>query len=939
MRARDERPVSGDADPSPPVRGRSAELHLIDRLVSRLRSGQASTLVIEGPPGIGKSRLLREVSERTVRAGGRALCGHAYEHQRTVPFAPLLDATVGADPPIGGVEALREMGASADLRYWVVNDLQAAIADAAPVSVAIEDVHLADGGTLAALSILTAGLADVPVLWALTTRTGSIASRVLAALDVTADEDHIHHLELSGIGSAAATDIVSDVLGGSPDETLQELAEMAHGNPFLLQELLRGLLEEGRIQRSGGRASAIGSALPLRLRATMDDRLSGLSRLARQAVEVAAVLPENFSVTVLARMLERRPAELVSAVTEAIRADLFVDDRDRLKFRHDLLRRAARDTVPGPLLRVLERDSADILLETGASPEEVATQMARSAEVGDAAAVQALRWAARSLACGDASGAADLSRRAQELADDTMVRGEIAVETIELLIRAMRFPEAELVALDALASDLPAELEARIRLSLTMMSVHWPAERVAENLRVRALAGISAQTRARNEAWLAYNMWLDGQADAGAVARDAFARLTEMADVETRVLAGTTVAGADLSLGHARRCSQLLDELRSTAGRIGGGASAGQMSVAIHACILAVLGRVTEASGLIAEGLAAAEAERITTAVELLTLTQASVDYAAGRLTAARTAMAPFFDQPDFAWSRVGSAMVTAQLSAIALQTDDTELIDDTETVARDALQWAGTAAVRRHAVCVLAHTAWHRDDLATAAGLLAEDLHLMSTPLWPIILDDVVLVARVAAATAHAGVRRHAEALVRLLDNEQDGLPLFVGVRLHVRGLLARDAVLLAQAGEILATSERPLLHAMVVEDAGLLLRESERQEVAVRRLNGAFDLYNAHGAVAGARRVSRALQTLGVTRRLVRPRAATGWDSLTASELRVVEIIASGATSPETARRLSISPHTVNTHLRNAYAKLGIRSRSQLMSLMADLSAADPV
>jgi DNA-binding CsgD family transcriptional regulator len=81
-------------------------------------------------------------------------------------------------------------------------------------------------------------------------------------------------------------------------------------------------------------------------------------------------------------------------------------------------------------------------------------------------------------------------------------------------------------------------------------------------------------------------------------------------------------------------------------------------------------------------------------------------------------------------------------------------------------------------------------------------------------------------------------------------------------------------------------------------------------------------------------------VERRIVtHPRVRTGWDSLTDSELTVVHLIAEGATNRSVAKQLHLSPHTVKTHLRNAFAKLGIASRAQLAQLMrgADRSRAN--
>src|SRR5262245_54106660 len=108
---------------TPPIRGRADELKAIGELVAALAQGRGGVLVIEGPPGIGKSRLLTEVMALADKAGVRTLFGEAFEYQQTVPFFALFMATLHADPPVGDADALRRLGSSADLRYWVVNDL------------------------------------------------------------------------------------------------------------------------------------------------------------------------------------------------------------------------------------------------------------------------------------------------------------------------------------------------------------------------------------------------------------------------------------------------------------------------------------------------------------------------------------------------------------------------------------------------------------------------------------------------------------------------------------------------------------------------------------------------------------------------------------------------------------------------------------------------
>ena len=90
-------------------------------------------------------------------------------------------------------------------------------------------------------------------------------------------------------------------------------------------------------------------------------------------------------------------------------------------------------------------------------------------------------------------------------------------------------------------------------------------------------------------------------------------------------------------------------------------------------------------------------------------------------------------------------------------------------------------------------------------------------------------------------------------------------------------------------------------------------------------------HEALADARRVGRELRRLGVERRVVsQPRAKTGWDSLTDSELTVINLIAAGVTNRDVAAQLHLSLHTVKNHVHNAFTKLGINSRAQLTQLM---------
>jgi DNA-binding CsgD family transcriptional regulator len=269
-----------------------------------------------------------------------------------------------------------------------------------------------------------------------------------------------------------------------------------------------------------------------------------------------------------------------------------------------------------------------------------------------------------------------------------------------------------------------------------------------------------------------------------------------------------------------------------------------------------------------------------------------------------------------------------AVLAEVAVHTDDRNLLQQMVNDARNAYPTGGST-VRRAAAHTLALAAWQRDDIHDAMRWLG-DVTLLGTPLTPEVLDLVMLGARVASAAGDAGLRARVLQATEALERERPPVQLFAGVGGYARGILERDASALVAAAELLRTCSRPLLYAAAAEDAGAELTRSDRADQAVDQLNAAFDTYTHHEAVADARRVGRELRRLGVERRIVtHPRAKTGWDSLTDSELKVVNLIAKGATNRDVATQLHLSPHTVKTHVHNAFAKLGIASRTQLTQL----------
>jgi DNA-binding CsgD family transcriptional regulator len=913
---------------TPPIRGRADELRELGALVTAVAQGHGGVLVIEGPPGIGKSRLLTELVALADKGGVRTLFGEAFEYQQSVPFFSLFMATLRANPPVGDIEALRGLGSSANLCYWVLHDLQDAIHAAAvqtPLAIALEDIHCADSGTLLALRSLATARPDTAVLWVLTARTGAGGPAMQETLSVL-HRANAAFVRVPAMSPSAVAEMIQDAVRANADESLLNLAVKAHGNPFLVTELVGGLHEEGRLKISGGRAVATGTDLPRRLGAGMQQRLALLSRDTSEVIRVAAVLPDRFSAGLLAAMLERQPASLVSALAEAVRADLLAEDGEHLRFRHDLLRDATRLSLPQSLRRAMERQSASIMLSMGVDPAEVATQLARSAEPGDREAISALRRAAHSVSRSDVSAAADLSKRALKLMPtEDADHGRLVAETVELLNRSRRYEESEELAVAALSEWASPEEEAEIRLRLAALNKHSTQRRVEENRRALQLHNVNEVTRARHLAWLAYNLALQDQRGQQRPAADeAAAAAASTGDLEARILADVTLALLDGGEGYAGHALRRLEELSALA-RASGATAARDLAAIHHAMLLAVVGRLDEAAEQFAAGRERARRERDAMMLDVWATFDGMVHLAAGRLTAARAAMQSLpSPQPADATEHDTTRM--AILAEVALRTDDRNLLQQMVAYAHDA-DSTDSSMVRRTTAYVLALAAWYRNDLHDAVRWFGGDIGLFGAPVTPQALDQVILGARVASAAGDAGLRARVLRATEKLEHEKPAIWLFTGVAGYVRGILEHDAEVLVTATDVLRASSRPLLYAAAAEDAGTQLILADRRDEALDDLNAAFDTYTRHEALADARRVGRELRRLGAERRIVsHQRAESGWDSLTDAELKVVNLIAQGATNRAVAEQLHLSLHTVKTHVHNAFAKLGINSRAQL-------------
>ena len=922
------------------MRGRDGELAVIGECLAGTARGEAGMLLVEGRAGIGKSSLLAEARVIAGRVGVRALFGEASESRAAVPFAPLLDATLDSDPPIGEPESARLLS---EQPYWMLHELQGALESAArerPLVVVLDDLHWADSGTLAALTALPARLVGSPILWILARCGDQGRARVRESM-ARLERSDARRLQIPPLSDQAVAAVVADTVGAEPAAGLLALAAGTSGVPFLLVELLAGLNEENRLRVKDGRAEVVGQGLPRRLTDSMRDRLDRLSGDAAQAIRVASVLGPRFSAGQLAAMLQRRPSAIIAAVDEAMRMDFLIEAGDRLSFRHNLLRQAVRQTLPGSLRRALQREAATVLLESGAAAVEVAEQLADGAEAGDREAIEKLSEAARSVAASDADAAADLSVRALELmSPDDEGRGPLVAQTVVLLSAALRSDSANALGARELAGALPADQEAEVRLALSGELRRSLTARTEDNRRALELGGLTPVLRARHLGWLTYNLSATGQStEATSVGEVAMPEALDVGDLEARVITTVGLACVDCTAGAFGTAARRIEALEAFEGP-SGRESYVHLVDFHYANALVHVGRLDDALRLLDDGVARGRRDRNAYLLESWAQYGSLLRLAAGRLADARAEAESY----ETIFKEAAAANFTAMAGVVALaevatRTGDRNLLKAVVEVAR-RMPTDSTPLVKRYGEWILALAAVMRGDPADAARRLQGDYPPYASPFLPGDATHPPTVARIALAAGDTALAVRAVEAAESFARKNDGAPLVSAIAAHTRSLAEGDIAGLTDVAQQLRSSQRPLLYAAAREDAGLALARAGRSRDAITQISEALDTYLDCEAAADARRVTRLLREHGVRRQArSRDRPSSGWQSLTDSELRVVRLVAHGRTNRDAADRLFLSPHTVSSHLRHAFAKLDINSRVELTRIVVaeDLEASE--
>ena len=406
---------------------RDREMRAVRAALDDLAAGEPRLLLIEGPAGIGKTRLLTEArriaGERSIRVltarGSQLEKAFGFGAVRQL-FEPELALAERRDALLGGAAASARTvfdlapgespdGSFAVLHglYWLAVNLSAD----GPLVLAIDDLQWCDSASLRWLAYLVRRLDGVPMLVVGTVRTGEqhVDEELLTELSL---EPVAAVVRPAALSPEATADLVERRLGG-PVSPLFALAShrTTSGNPLLLRQLLRGLEADG-VRPDAAHADvvvAVGS------RAVSSMVLMRLRRLPGSAADVAraaAVLGDGASLPAVAALAELGEAETAAGLAALARCEV-VKDEQPMAFVHPLVRDAVYRDLPAAECALRHERAAGVLRAAGASDEQVAAHLLLAPSRGDPATVEVLRRAARTAADRGASDSAvTLLRRA-----------------------------------------------------------------------------------------------------------------------------------------------------------------------------------------------------------------------------------------------------------------------------------------------------------------------------------------------------------------------------------------------------------------------------------------------------------------------------------------------------------------------------------------------
>ena len=918
--------------------GRDSEMALLTGLIKELARGRGGSVLIEGEPGIGKSALVRAAVAEAPEVGCEVFWGAGDELGQALPLLPFLDGLRVRDPSVNPrrITILRLLRGEdtadrgSDVPAVLAEQLLALVAEQCavrPTILVVDDLQWADQASVALWGRLARSARQVPLLLIGTMRPVPQRDDLMALRRAAGDAAR---LQLTGLTETAVADLVAAVAGGKPGGNLLRLADGAAGNPLYLTELVAALTRSsGLTITETGAAELAGGSAPGSLSAAIADRLGFVDGAVRDVLRAAALLGTDFAVRDLGIVLGRGVADLIPAVDQACAAGVLAESGSGLGFRHPLIRAALYDEMPAPVRAAWHRDAGRALAEAGAPPDRVARQMLRA--VGGPGPTEPmdewmLTWLVRHAdpLIGQApSVAAELLSRAVARSPAGSAQHDwLASRLADALYRIGDLAAAERVANQAL--EHAAEPDLVVDLHWTLAQSRMLAGESAESLATldRALAspGISARHRARLLVLAART-------------RNYLGEVEEAGRVAATALAAASESGDNWAMGWALH---------------------------VLALVTGVQGRMTDALPLFDRALTVTESDPALTDLRLLLQINKAV--ALGNLDRYEEALTAASQARQLA-EQVGTAIRLAQahgaLGQLLFETgrwDDAlaEVESLPENLKEPAVACIDlgiaavigfhrgeTGAARRHLAVAVPHATriGHRliGRLAEARSLDREQDGALPEALAALteafddnaeqleetedLLADAV---RLAAGTGDLDTARtlagHAETLAA-----ESEIPHRQANALYCRGLLDHDGPRLLTAAQLYEEAGRPLQRAKALEAAAGYFVDADDRVQARAAFTAAVEVYNALGAAADAARLQAAFRAHGIRRgpHAKHRRAQSGWDSLTATEIKIAAFVEEGLSNPEIAARLLLSRRTVGTHVSHILKKLNVNSR----------------
>jgi DNA-binding CsgD family transcriptional regulator len=952
-----ERPTRRAARPARPRRvagplyDRERELAQAAVELDAALSGSGRILLIEGQAGIGKSRLLGELSGMAEERGFAVYSACGIELEREFAYgvvrqlfeyglhrlsreerASLFEGAAGLAeslllrPGEPGQAAEGSAGESAEDRmfaalhglYWFC----AQLSEQGPVMLAIDDADRSDHASLRFLAHLAPRLEGLPVAVAVARRPASAGApeQLLAQIEQHATV-RLFPPPLTPDGSAA---LVSERLGGGDLEFFAACHHAARGNPFLLGELCATLRAEG-VAPAAAAAPLVERLGPRNIAHSSLTRIGWVAPGARRLVQAAALMGQDAELRHAAELAELDLAEAAPLADSLVELGVLASSAP-LRFVHPVVRTAILEDQPAGTRALLHARAARLLSAESAPGEVVSAHLMQSAPAGDVWVVDQLLGTARAaLEHGAPEAAASLLERAAAEPPSEEQRARVLFE----LGRAEALGPDPASAVDHLRAALDGAEERGFRDDLVaeLLSVLWHLGRRGELLELARAElersdrdAADAESRRRLEAALVAALKFNvGHYD------ELDARLDQLAPEltgESRPERAILAVLAQRRVERAEPVEQAVDAARRAleGGLLADHAPSLRAPAGVALRALIESDEHEDAERWIGDGLALARerGSRIgqLTAHRFL----AELAYNGGDLVAAE-ADARLVAESWEEFQSLAAFCAIATLAQALVARGQSDQAREALAELGDGRQYPGFP----NAVVAIAH-----GELAMADG----DAHAARTHFQKAGADFPYSPWRPGAATAALMIGERGEATA-LADEEltrarRFGAPRGLGIALRVAGLCEGGEAglpLLEESVQVLRGSPARLELARSLCELGAALRRSKQRADSRPLLREALALAQACGAEPLEERAQTELRASGA-----RPRrsALTGVDALTASELRVCQLAADGMTNAQIAQTLFVTRRTVETHLGNAYRKLDIKSRTELSAAL---------